>query len=125
MKNLKPIRNVMAFLLIVALLATALLLGAFGDQALAAKPRTWQVDDDGQDYPNADFTRIQDAVDAASTGDSILVYPGTYTENVDVNKSLTIKSESRAGSTIVEAASSDERVFDVTADYVNISGFAL
>ena len=34
---------------------------------------TWTVDDDG----GADFYDIQSAVDAASDGDEILVYPGT------------------------------------------------
>jgi hypothetical protein len=37
------------------------------------------VDDDLADYPNADYTSIQEAVDAASNGDTVLVYPGTYT----------------------------------------------
>lgn len=39
---------------------------------------TWTVDDDGIEYPGADFTHPQDAVNAASPGDIILVYPGTY-----------------------------------------------
>jgi len=86
--------------------------------------RTWYVDDDKQDYPDADFIKIQDAVDAASAGDTIIVYPGTYTENVDVNKSLTIQSESGAEATIVQAANPDDHVFEVSADYVSIDGFA-
>jgi parallel beta-helix repeat protein len=87
---------------------------------------TWYVDDDLVDYPAADFTRVQEAVDAASSGDTIIVYPGTYTENVDVNKDhLTIQSENGAETTIVQAANSDDHVFEVTADYVNISGFTI
>ncbi|MBT5366384.1 MAG: hypothetical protein HOL14_07650, partial [Phycisphaerae bacterium] len=35
---------------------------------------TWTVDDDGK----ADFENIQDAIDAASDGDEIIVMPGTY-----------------------------------------------
>ena len=39
----------------------------------------WYVDDDGK----ADFDNIQTAVDAASDGDMIFVYPGTYTSSAD------------------------------------------
>ncbi|MFC2023048.1 hypothetical protein ACFLTL_02735, partial [Chloroflexota bacterium] len=46
--------------------------------APVAAATTWTVDDDGIDYPGADFTHPQDAVNAASPGDTILVYPGTY-----------------------------------------------
>jgi hypothetical protein len=41
------------------------------------------VDDDLLDYPDADFTSIQAAIDAAQDGDLILVYPGTYTDTGD------------------------------------------
>jgi parallel beta-helix repeat protein len=89
-------------------------------------PRTWYVDDDRADYPGANFTKIQDAVDAASAGDTIIVYPGTYTENVDVNKDhLTIQSQSGADSTIVRAANPQGQVFYVTANYTNITGFTV
>jgi len=95
-------------------------------QALAQEAKTWCVDDDKQDYPDADFTKIQDAVDAASAGDTIIVYPGTYTENVDVNKDhLTIQSENGAEKTIVQAANPGDQVFEVTADYVDMSGFTV
>jgi len=39
---------------------------------------TWTVDDDGAQCPGANFTHPQDAVNAASPGDTILVYPGVY-----------------------------------------------
>ena len=54
---------------------------------------TWTVDDDLADEPLADFTSIQAAIDAASDGDAINVYPGLYNEVVNYNgKSLVIKS---------------------------------
>ncbi|MEM2925682.1 MAG: NosD domain-containing protein, partial [Methanocellales archaeon] len=53
-------------------------------------PVTWVVDDDKVQCPNANFTRIQDAVNASMDGDTILVCNGTYVENVWVNKSLNI-----------------------------------
>jgi len=73
-------------------------------------------------YVPDDYAKIQRAVDNASAGDTIIVRDGIYTENVDVNKDhLTIKSESGAEATIVQAANSNDHVFEVTADYVNIS----
>ncbi|MGA8848311.1 MAG: NosD domain-containing protein [Dehalococcoidia bacterium] len=93
---------------------------------LSWEQRTWYVDDDLVDYPDADFTEIQDAVDAASPGDIIIVYPGTYTENVNVNKDhLTIQSKNGANSTIVQAANPNDHIFMVTADYVEINGLTV
>ena len=48
------------------------------NQALAEDGRTWYVDDDGLDCPDADFSRIRDAMDASSYGDTIVVCPGDY-----------------------------------------------
>ena len=76
-------------------------------------------------YVPDDYPTIQAAVDAASPGDTIIVRDGTYTENVDVNKSVTIESENGAEATIVQAANPDDHVFEVTADYVSISGFTV
>ncbi|MBN2251173.1 MAG: peptidoglycan DD-metalloendopeptidase family protein [Candidatus Altiarchaeota archaeon] len=86
-----------------------------------ASAATFYVDDSG----GADYVTIQEAVDAANPGDMIIVKDGTYTENVDVNKSLTIRSENGAEKTIVQVADSNEPVFNVTANYVTISGFTV
>ena len=68
---------------------------------------------------------IQAAVDAASPGDVIIARDGIYTENIDVNKRLTIMSENGSASTIVQATNPNDHVFEVTGDYVNISRFTV
>jgi len=77
-------------------------------------------------YVPDDYSTIQAAVDAANPGDTIIVRDGTYTENVNIDKDhLTIKSENGAKKTIVLAADPSDHVFEVTADYVEIDGFAV
>jgi parallel beta-helix repeat protein len=54
------------------------------------------VDDDKVECPNATFSRIQDAVDAASPGATIRVCKGNYVEQVAIGKPLTIAADSGA-----------------------------
>ena len=62
-----------------------------------ARAATLTVDDDHAQCPSASFTTIQSAVTAASPGDRINVCPGTYHEQVAVNKPLTISGVDIAG----------------------------
>jgi len=71
---------------------------------------------------NVNDTPIQAAVGAAGAGDAIFVWNGSYIENVDVNKTLTLEGEG-ADVVAVTAADSGNYVFEVTADWVNVSGF--
>ena len=74
---------------------------------------------------DADYRTIQDAVDAADAGDVIYVWNGSYYENVDVGTAhLTLEGEG-ADVVTVTAADPSESVFEVYADYVNISGFTV
>ena len=62
----------------------------------------------------------------ATAGDVIIVRDGTYNENVNVNVAhLTIRSQNGSANCTVNASNSGDHVFDVTADYVNISGFTV
>ena len=64
-------------------------------------------------YVPDDYAKIQLAEDTASAGDTIIVRGGTYVENINVNKRLTIQSEKESNSTIVQAATSSDHVFEV------------
>jgi parallel beta-helix repeat protein len=86
-----------------------------------ASATNWTVDGSG----GADFTGIQDAINNASVGDTIIVKDGHYSENINVSKSLMIRSKNGAGSTIIRTEDPYSVVFDVTADYVTISGFTV
>lgn len=67
------------------------------------------VDDDG----NADFTEIQDAINASQDGDAVVVKPGTYVRKISFNrKAITLTSEDPDDPNIVKAT-----VIDVNTDY--------
>jgi len=83
------------------------------------KSNTIYVDDDG----GADYTRIQDAINAANTGDTIYVYNGNYQENLDVYKTLTLEGENRE-STIIDGLESDSTI-SITANNVAINSFTI
>jgi nitrous oxidase accessory protein len=83
--------------------------------------KTFSVNVDGK----TDYISIQKAIDAASNGDTILVYPGTYTENINISKSLEVRSTSSPEDTIIEACKPDHSAITVTANSVTINGFTV
>jgi parallel beta-helix repeat protein len=83
--------------------------------------KTIVVDIDG----GGNYTSIQEAVLSANPGDTVRVRDGTYTENVDISKLLTLVSEHGAAAVTVKAANTQDDVIAVTADHVVIEGFAL
>ena len=101
------------------LLLASMLTLAFNIQPVKSDPKTWYVDDDG----GADFTKIQDAIYAASPGDTIYVYNGTYYENIVVDKTVLLIGEDR-NITIIDGKKSGS-VLHVTADTVHIIGFTI
>ena len=62
---------------------------------------TWHVDTTGSDVTGdgstgAPLATIQTAINAASDGDTVLVQPGTYVENINFNgKNIVVQGENR------------------------------
>ena len=85
-----------------------------------AEPRTWTVDDDGP----ADFHTIQEAVNAASLGDTVFVYNGTYHEDVLVNKTgISVIGENTYTTTIDGNVSIGDMLHE--ASYVTLASFSI
>lgn len=75
---------------------------------------------------NENYTSIQKAVNNSVDGDTTLVNKGTYIENVDIDKKLTIISMSgNPEDTIIQAFHPYDHVLHVTANNVTIKGFGL
>jgi len=70
-----------------------------------------------------DYPTIQEAVDAASLGDIVYVYAGTYYENVVIDKSLDLMGENRE-TTIIDGSLAGNVVY-VTASSVSVHGFTV
>jgi len=78
----------------------------------------------GGSGPN-NYTKIQDAVDNTSNGDTVFVYDDSspYYEHVVINNSITLLGENR-DTTIIDG-NNDGFVIDIKADKVTISGFTI
>jgi parallel beta-helix repeat protein len=71
------------------------------------------------------YTRIQDAIDNASDGDTVFVYDDSspYVENVKVDTSISLIGEDK-NTTIINGTAKGDGV-NITADYVTIIGFRI
>jgi parallel beta-helix repeat protein len=74
--------------------------------------------------PLYDFGKITDAINYANETDVIHVYSGSYSENIVINKSITLIGDG-SGSTIITSAASNKNTLEVFANYTNISGFTI
>jgi parallel beta-helix repeat protein len=69
-----------------------------------------------------DYLTIQEAVDAAGVGDTIIVHPGTYNEHVVVTKELVLVGEEQMA--IIDGGGVGT-VLNITSSGVSVSGFTI
>jgi parallel beta-helix repeat protein len=69
------------------------------------------------------YTKIQDAIDDASDGDTVFVYRGTYYENVIVNKTIDLIGEDKEN-TVIDGKQNDD-VLTFESCQINISCFTI
>jgi len=70
-----------------------------------------------------DYPTIQKAIDSAQNGDHIFVRIGTYEENIDISKMITLEGESMDFTNI--SGKNDDHVVDIKVDGVTIMGFTI
>ena len=78
----------------------------------------------GGNGPN-NYTGIQDAVNAAEDGDTIIVYSKTYRENIVVSKSLTIKGVKGKEKPIIEPEKENRSAIFLIVENCRIENFII
>jgi hypothetical protein len=120
MKCIRFILNYRILLLILALV----------DAQLPAKAQRITVKQDG----SGDFTIIQQAVDFSSNGDTVLVWPGIYYENVMIDQksivlgslTLTTNDPDYASQTIIDGNQTGSCIYTYYCqEYTEVHGFTL
>ncbi len=70
------------------------------------------------------YTKIQDALDNASDGDTIYVYQGTYYENIEARKSISLFGEHQTLS-LIDGQETGGHVVSILAAGVTLTGFTI
>lgn len=90
--------------------------------AVNSPAATWEVRQDGL----GDFLAIWEAIDAASPGDEVFVWPGTYTEPVlTLNQDIVLSSIDGHEATILDGGGSNRCLHVTAGASVQITGFTI
>src|SRR3989442_1198345 len=131
--------TMMRKLLVIAVLAVLVSLVTLGNSSVSAATTRWVNEADlspsppGTSCANAGYVTISAAVAAASPGDTIKVCPGTYPEQVTINKTLTLKGAQAGVDARTRAfVAANESIIDhpcgpvqIEADNVVLDGFTV
>lgn len=77
----------------------------------------------GGNGPN-NYTKIQDALDNASPGDTIYVYAGTYKESISINTPVYLIGQNRS-TTILDGEFTQNIIVTIIADRTTMTGFTV
>lgn len=106
-------------LLFIALFILFLLSGCT-DQQTQTTP-TFYVNAQG----GSDYQTLHQAIQNASDGHTIIVYRGTYTEELIINKTLTIQAADTTHTIIQPKQTNQKSIFSLEADNITITGFTI
>ena len=74
----------------------------------------------------ADYPTITSAINHASQGDTIVVKPGVYHENIEINKSLTLQGEDNKNTLIIgNGGPNKPAVLTLEAASIKVTGFTI
>ena len=71
------------------------------------------------------YGTISEAVKSAQPGDTVLVGPGTYVENIVVDKPIAVVSTNGASTTVLKAAAASKDVVLLSSNDITIQGFTV
>jgi len=71
------------------------------------------------------YSKIQDAIDNASDGDTVFVYNGTYKENILITKSISVIGHDKNTTIIRDSYSGEKGVLYLKASNISIKGFEI
>lgn len=117
MKKRKFILSICAFVDI--LIAFSIILGVVNEPKASFIGNTLYVGGNGGN----NYSKIQDAMNNASNGDTIFVYSGIYYENVVIDKSISLIGENKE-TTIIDGSNAGD-VALVTANGVTVQEFTI
>ena len=90
--------------------------------------QTFTVSSDGNTLyvggsgPN-NYTKIQDAIDNTSNGDTVFVYNGTYYENIVIDKAINLVGEDK-NTTIIDGFFKND-IIKIKSSFISINNFTL
>ncbi|HVQ01796.1 MAG TPA: NosD domain-containing protein [Candidatus Thermoplasmatota archaeon] len=70
------------------------------------------------------YSKIQDAIDNASDGDTVYVFRGIYNESITIDKSIAVLGEDK-NNTIIDGQFKKTTIVQLDANYINFSGFKI